>query len=251
MKTFKLLRIFFIILLLPFTMHYSQVTPTNQWVNFYSDSTFVNGLWVEVGSVITAFDPDDVLCGIDTVTTEGLYGFMSVYGDDSSTPGLDEGAMPGDTIKFKIDDVDAVPIGPNIWTSNGDIFKVNLHVGGTPLPPVANAGVDQTVKENIVVQLDGSGSYDPNGNPIAYQWTSPPGITLSSNTLQSPIFLSPSVSNNTAYTFVLKVNDTIFDSEPDTVVVNVDNCECINGSIIYNTNTGKFNFCEDCKWVEK
>lgn len=28
-------------------------------------------------------------------------------------------------------------------------------------------------------------------------------------------------------------------------------CGCINGSIIYNTATGKFNFCEDGIWVEK
>ena len=28
-------------------------------------------------------------------------------------------------------------------------------------------------------------------------------------------------------------------------------CGCENGSIIYNTNTGKFNFCEDGIWVEK
>lgn len=26
---------------------------------------------------------------------------------------------------------------------------------------------------------------------------------------------------------------------------------CINGSVIYNTETGKFNFCEDGIWVEK
>jgi len=28
-------------------------------------------------------------------------------------------------------------------------------------------------------------------------------------------------------------------------------CGCVNGSIIYNTATGKFNFCEDGIWVEK
>ena len=28
-------------------------------------------------------------------------------------------------------------------------------------------------------------------------------------------------------------------------------CGCTNGSIIYNTETGKFNFCENGIWVEK
>ena len=28
-------------------------------------------------------------------------------------------------------------------------------------------------------------------------------------------------------------------------------CGCTNGSIIYNTETGKFNFCENGIWIEK
>ena len=34
--------------------------------------------------------------------------------------------------------------------------------------PVANAGANQTVGVNATVQLDGSGSSDPNGNPLTY-----------------------------------------------------------------------------------
>ena len=39
------------------------------------------------------------------------------------------------------------------------------------LPPVANAGFDQTFAVNDVVQLDGSGSVDPKGKVLNFSWS--------------------------------------------------------------------------------
>ncbi|HLJ17642.1 MAG TPA: PKD domain-containing protein, partial [Bryobacteraceae bacterium] len=48
--------------------------------------------------------------------------------------------------------------------------------------PVANAGPDQVVSVGQTVQLDGSGSFDPNGTIVQYSWTYagsvPSGIQL-------------------------------------------------------------------------
>ena len=41
----------------------------------------------------------------------------------------------------------------------------------TNLLPVADAGEDQHVAVNSIVQLDGSGSIDPDGDSLAYSWT--------------------------------------------------------------------------------
>lgn len=61
-------------------------------------------------------------------------------------------------------------------------------------PPAANAGADQDVEcegADTVVQLDGSGSSDPNGDNITYHWSAPSGVTLSDANSANPMGLFP------------------------------------------------------------
>ncbi|MBI3778299.1 MAG: hypothetical protein HY274_05225, partial [Gammaproteobacteria bacterium] len=88
-------------------------------------------------------------------------------------------------------------------------------------PPIANAGPNQTVLINQTVQLDGSGSADPDGATITYSWTQPTGPVqagLSSATAASPTF---STNVTGTYGFALVVNDGMVDSAPATVNVTV------------------------------
>jgi len=118
-----------------------QVVPTNEWVSFWSDSTWINRTEVPVGAVVRAYDPQGVLCGQFTVTATGSYGLMSVYRDDPSTA-ADEGAQPGDTIHFTINNRPAVVVGPAaIWTANGDVKKVNLAVEQPAMLVTPSTGV--------------------------------------------------------------------------------------------------------------
>jgi hypothetical protein len=87
--------------------------------------------------------------------------------------------------------------------------------------PIANAGSDQNIASGSLVTLDGTASYDPNGNDLTYLWSAPPGISLSSYTSAQPTFTAPSVSQNTDYTFTLVVDDGTQESFPDEVTITV------------------------------
>ena len=79
--------------------------------------------------------------------------------------------------------------------------------GGGNQAPVASAGAAQTVATGATVTLDGSGSSDPNENPLTYQWTQTggPAVTLSSPTAVKPTFTAPATA--ATLTFQLVVNN--------------------------------------------
>jgi hypothetical protein len=91
------------------------------------------------------------------------------------------------------------------------------------LPPVADAGANLTVTEGDLVQLDGTGSSDPNHDPLTYSWvqTLGPAVALSDDSAAKPVFTAPDPTESVILEFELVVNDGEFDSPPDSVKVTV------------------------------
>jgi formylglycine-generating enzyme required for sulfatase activity len=87
--------------------------------------------------------------------------------------------------------------------------------------PVADAGPDKAATVETAVQLDGSGSSDPNGDPLTFQWVQKAGsgVELTSGSTQVATF-TPAEPGD--YVFLLIVNDGQVDSEPDEVAVTVE-----------------------------
>lgn len=107
------------------------------------------------------------------------------------------------------------------YDSQPDECIINVLNTDENQPPIADAGPDQTVYENSLVTLDGSGSYDPDEAPISYEWSSPAGITLSDNTAMQPTFTAPEVTVQIQYSFTLEVFDGEDYSQPDEVIITV------------------------------
>ena len=88
-------------------------------------------------------------------------------------------------------------------------------------PPVANAGENQIVEEETIVQLDGSNSFDPNGDELTFLWSAPPEIELSDPNIINPTFIAPDIEEDTTYILTLVVSDSLLNSDPDEVEITV------------------------------
>jgi len=112
------------------------------------------------------------------------------------------------------------------------------HTGrnNTNTGPTANAGSDKTVKSEVTVTLNGSGSSDPDYGIPLFNWTQTEGdtVSLSDATSVTPSFTAPTVSddNKKTLTFQLKVTDNGGLNSADTIVVTVEKNDEDSGCFI-------------------
>ena len=125
------------------------------------------------------------------------------------------------------------------WTLSTQKRKIRVNgyaKSGPPPPPppppppgnfpTADAGPDQTgVWEGALVTLDGSGSSDPDDDPLRYRWNQLSGepVVLSSRNVVNPTFTAPQgLTAEVALQFRLLVTDPSGRFDADTVTVTVD-----------------------------
>ena len=161
--------------------------------------------------------------------SSGADGYRLFYREDGQSYTYNSPAWegPGTTCTiYGLDDNTTYHFVVRAYNAEGESGNSNelTYQPLSSLPPTADAGSDQTVDEGFIVQLDGSGSTDPSGDSLTFQWTQTAGtsVQLSDATIINPTFPSPSgLTHDETLTFQLIVNDGSQNSSPDSVSVTV------------------------------
>ena len=149
-----------------------------------------------------------------------------------------ESTEPSPTVAFSQKGLYEIQL--TVTDADGSTASMTKILEVTGLPPVANAGPDQTVQEGEVVSLDGSESVDSDSNdPLSYSWTQISGSTVSLLQPESvqPEFEAPDVLDDPiVLVFELTVTDADGLEDSDRVSIIVEKSPCVNCS----SNSGCF-----------
>ena len=105
--------------------------------------------------------------------------------------------------------------------------------------PTANAGDDISVSPGGEVTLNGSGSYDGNGNIISYEWVQISGNSVALADEESSVTTFTAPDETGSLVFRLTVYDNDINEDTDEVMVNVFGSTSIH-DIQYTTEQGEY-----------
>ena len=134
---------------------------------------------------------------------------------DKSSP------RPTFTPDVKGDYVIKLIVNDSTVDSAEDFVTISATAGTVNAAPVADAGSDQSAKINQLVTLDGTGSSDPDGDPITYKWNvvSPANIILTDDTTVYPRFTP--ISDGKYVIQLTVADDKNVQSQPDQIIITV------------------------------
>jgi hypothetical protein len=186
------------------------------------DQTVVEGGQVSLNGSGSS-DPDDGITAYRWQQTGGAdvtLSSPSVVAPFFTAPQIPTGQ---EEIAFQLTVTDAT------GATDTDTVSIIVRDSGGPtvnVPPTADAGTGQSVPPGRLVQLNGSGSSDPDDGIRSYSWqqTEGPEVALSDPSAANPTFTAPDVSEDyRTMEFTLTVEDFSGAKTVDSVYIVVDN----------------------------
>jgi hypothetical protein len=102
--------------------------PNTPYFTHYNGSVRLNEQVAPVGTVVEAHSSRGQLAGFCSVTTEGLYGYMRTYGEDSTASPPISGMRAGEPVTFKVNGQCALPSpGPIFWWDDKQYHTIDLN----------------------------------------------------------------------------------------------------------------------------
>lgn len=157
-----------------------------------------------------------------TASVNLLYAWTITSAPASSTASLVGDATPTPTFVPDLAGSYAIDLVVTDESSQASLPDQVVITASVPnAAPTADAGSDATGATNVAIQLDGSGSSDPDLDPLTFQWTLTIVPASSAATLVGGTTATPTLIPDLPGTYVaeLVVNDGMVDSSPDTVEV--------------------------------
>ena len=106
------------------------VPVTPYFTTYYGDAV-LNGQPVPAGAIVEAFSPRGDRVGCFQVNSTGVYGYMRVYGEDSTASPPIPGMRAGEEVTFKINGTQARPSTcPVRWQDDKTPHEINLTAPG-------------------------------------------------------------------------------------------------------------------------
>jgi hypothetical protein len=117
-----------------------------------------------------------------------------------------------------------------LTVNNGSASSTANVTVSTDIPPVANAGPNQSVALNALVTLDGSKSTDSNSNTLTFTWTFTQIPAGSAAALNGANTVNPTFTVDLPgkYVVQLVVNDGLVDSAPSSVTIDQNSVPVAN-----------------------
>lgn len=92
-------------------------------------SVLIEDLNAPLGSVIQALNPHGDTVGCFTVTSEGSYGFMRIYGEDTSETSIIPGMRAGEMVEYRVNGAPAIASPLFYWSDDHAAHNINLNAG--------------------------------------------------------------------------------------------------------------------------